>query len=311
MVNKLFLAAALRSKASRRTKWPDGQKEPMYVYILHFDTPLSHAQHYVGMTGNLKQRLSAHASGHAAALTQELCREGLPWSLGGLFQTTATNARRVEKNLKESKNTSRYCNLCNPDGPSPPCSLKFPLSELPFPSRSSELTATPKEERRITIHQGFELTDQNFAAAIQRKHKVELGFLNHSALYAASSSGKLLIAEVNNKPAGFVIYTRFDNRLKLTIHQCAVMDEYRLMGVAKSTVDCLSAMHPGYSIWCKVRKDLPANFFWESIGFKKKTTVTHKTSKQELNLYYREWKKCNTYSEEKTEGGGQASDGAN
>jgi predicted GIY-YIG superfamily endonuclease/ribosomal protein S18 acetylase RimI-like enzyme len=260
----------------------------MFVYILHFDTPLAHAQHYVGMTANLRQRLTAHASGHGSVLTNELFDRSLPWTLGGLFQTTPTNARRVEREMKESKNIGRYCDLCTPDHAAPPASKSYPLADVPFPKRSTEITPTENSQIRITIRQGFEQLDQLFAASIQRKHKVELGFLNYEALSTAATGGKLLIGEVNETPAGFLIYTRFIKSMTVTIHQCAVLDEFRMIGIGRHMLATLAAMNPGFSMWCKVRRDLPANYFWEAIGFKKKRTVVHKTSKKELNQYYKE-----------------------
>lgn len=260
----------------------------MFVYVLHFDTPLAHAQHYVGMTNNLRQRLTAHASGHGASITAELFDRSLPWTLTGLFQTTPTNARRVERQLKESKNISRYCDLCTPDHGSPPGSKSYPLTEVPYAKRSTEITPPTAAEVRVTIRQGFDSIDQMFAASIQKKHKVELGFLNFEALGTAASNGKLLIADVNETPAGFIIYTRFLRNLTVTVHQCAVLDEYRMIGIGKNLIAALAATNPGFSIWCKVRVDLPANFFWEAIGFKKKQTIKHRTSGNELNQYYKE-----------------------
>jgi predicted GIY-YIG superfamily endonuclease/predicted acetyltransferase len=264
----------------------------MFVYVLHFDTPLAHAQHYVGMTGNLARRLQAHASGHGSILTRELFDKSLPWVLGGLFQTTPTNARRVEKNLKESKQISRYCDICTPDHPAPPASKSYPLTEVTFPTRSTEIAIPKIGEVRVTIRQGFDQLDQLFASSIQRKHKVELGFLNFEALSTASGGGKLLVADVNETPAGFLIYTRFIRNTTVTVHQCAVLDEFRMIGVGRDLVSTLAAMNPGFSMWCKVRRDLPANYFWEAIGFKKKQTIVHKTSKQELNQYFKENPRC-------------------
>lgn len=260
----------------------------MFVYILHFDTPLAHAQHYVGMTGNLATRLQAHASGHGANITEELFNNSMPWVLGGLFQTTPTNARRVERDLKKSKNICRYCDICSPDHPAPPNSKSYPLADIPFPKRSTEIAIPKIGEIRVTVRQGYHELDQMFAASIQRKHKVELGFLNFEALNTASSGGKLLIADVNETPAGFIIYTRFINQMRVTVQQCAVLDQYRMIGVGRDLILALSAMNPGFNLWCKVRNDLPANYFWEAIGFKKHKTVMHKTSKQELNQYFKE-----------------------
>lgn len=264
----------------------------MFVYILHFDTPLSHAQHYVGMTGNLRQRLEAHASGNGARLTQVLKEDERAWTLAGLFQTTATNARRVEKELKESKNLTRYCDICNKDAPAPPGSKRYPLQHVNFPHRSTEIDPKQPAEFRVTIREARDPLDIEFARDIQRKHKVELGFLNDTALWTACNEQHMQICNVNERAVGFTIWTYHQSRREVTIHQCAVIDEARLQGCAKMMITALAHGNPTSSLWCKVRVDLPANYFWEAIGFKKVRTVEHKTSKQQLNQYFKDALQC-------------------
>lgn len=282
----------------------------MFVYILHFDTPLSHAQHYVGMTGNLKQRLAAHAAGSGARLTEVLKDNERPWTLAGLFQTTTTNARRVERELKESKNLARYCDICTPDAPAPPRSKRYPLTEVPFKHRSTDIDPQQHGDVTISVREARDQIDINFAREIQRFHKVELGFLNDTALWVACNEQHMYIASVSETPVAFLIWTNHLRTREVTIHQCATIDAQRLRGIAKAMVNGLAAMNPTSSIWCKVRVDLPANFFWEAIGFNKVRTVTHATSKQQLNQYYRAGILCTTKSSETTEDGGAESDGA-
>lgn len=260
----------------------------MFVYILHFDDPLAHAQHYVGMTGNLRTRLEAHATGNGARLTEVLRDGEKPWTLGGLFQTTATNARRVEKNLKDSKNTGRYCDVCNKDAPAPDGSKRYPLAEIPFKTRSTEIDPAAPAELRIRVREAHDQLDIDFARSLQRHHKVELGFLNDTALWIAANEQHFHLALMNNRAAGFIIWTYHDSRKEITIHQCCVDDAARLRGVGRHLIDALAHGNPTASLWCKVRNDLPANFFWEAIGFKKVRTVTHATSKQQLNQYHKE-----------------------
>lgn len=259
----------------------------MFVYILHFDDPLAHAQHYVGMTGNLRQRLEAHASGNGARLTEVLKDDSKPWTLGGLFQTTPTNARRVEKNLKDQHNTARYCDICNRDAPAPEGSKRYPLEEVPFSTRSTKLDREKPEEFRIVIREARDQFDIDFARGLQRKHKVELGFLNDTALWIAANEQHFHVATMNGKMAGFVIWTYHESRKEITIHQCCIDDTARLRYIGRDMINAIAASNPTSSIWCKVRFDLPANFFWEAIGFKKVKTITHKTSKQQLNQYFK------------------------
>lgn len=259
----------------------------MFVYILHFDDPLAHAQHYAGMTGNLRQRLEAHASGNGARLTEVLHNDQKPWTLGGLFQTTATNARRVEKELKESKNTARYCDICNKDAPAPPGSKRYPLEQVPFAKRSTEIDPAKPEETKIVIREARDALDIDFARSLQRVHKVELGFLNDTALWIAANEQHFHVATLNGKMCGFILWTYHESRREVTIHQCCVDDGARLRGVGRDMINALAHLNPTAALWCKVRVDLPANYFWEAIGFKKVRTVTHKTSKQDLNQYHK------------------------
>ena len=83
-----------------------------YVYVLHFDTPLHHAQHYIGSTTNLKERLIRHAKGQGARLTQVLVANGKGWKVGGLFQVEVGEERAAEREAKKSHNGGRYCSLC-------------------------------------------------------------------------------------------------------------------------------------------------------------------------------------------------------
>lgn len=259
----------------------------MFVYILHFDDPLSHAQHYVGMTGNLRQRLEAHAAGNGARLTEVLHDQNRAWTLAGLFQTTSTNARRVERELKESKNLSRYCDICNVDAPAPPGSKRYPLTEIPFSHRSTEINPEKPEKRRIQIREGRDQIDINFCASLQRTHKIELGFLNETALWTAANEQHMNIASYNMKPVAFAIWTYHHSQREVTIHQCCTHDATRLRGIGKALVQAIATSNPTSAVWCKVRVDLPANFFWEAIGFQKVRTVIHKTSKQQLNQYFK------------------------
>lgn len=259
----------------------------MFIYILHFDDPLAHAQHYVGMTGNLRQRLEAHASGTGARLTEVLRDSNKPWTLGGLFQTTATNARRVERELKESKNVARFCDICNKDAPAPPASKRYPLEQVPFPKRSTEIDTAGNSETRIVIREARDQFDIDFAKSIQRVHKVELGFLNDTALWIAANEQHMHVASLNGKLCGFLIWTYHESRREVTIHQCAVEDCARLRGIGRNMLDAIAYLNPTSSLSCKVRVDLPANYFWEAIGFAKVRTVTHTTSKQQLNQYFK------------------------
>ena len=84
------------------------------VYILHLDSPLAHARHYVGWARRLEQRIEHHHQGTGARLLQVCNERGISYRLATHFPGT----RRDERRLKNQKNTARYCPVCN-DNPYP------------------------------------------------------------------------------------------------------------------------------------------------------------------------------------------------
>lgn len=83
-----------------------------WVYILHFEEPLAHAKHYAGSTLDLRTRLTKHADGSAARLTEVLAELGRGWVLGGLYEATQETCRAIEVKMKCQKNGPRYCQIC-------------------------------------------------------------------------------------------------------------------------------------------------------------------------------------------------------
>jgi len=81
------------------------------VYLLHLDTPLRHAKHYVGFANDdLAARLERHACGQGARMLA-VCRErGITWRL----VRTWTGNRRFERQLKNRKEAPKLCPVCNP-----------------------------------------------------------------------------------------------------------------------------------------------------------------------------------------------------
>lgn len=87
----------------------------MWVYLIHFDNALAHAQHYTGSTPRLRGRLTDHAHGRGARLTAHLFRTNRDWRVSQLWQcqNTAT-ARQIEQTLKRRHNGRHHCPLCRP-----------------------------------------------------------------------------------------------------------------------------------------------------------------------------------------------------
>lgn len=90
----------------------------MTVYILHLDTPLHHARHYVGFSQNgrtLTARIEHHRNGTArCSFTNALHRVGITFTLARVFKGAD---RHYERSLKNTKNVSYYCPICNPKAP--------------------------------------------------------------------------------------------------------------------------------------------------------------------------------------------------
>ena len=82
----------------------------MTVYLLHFDQRLCHAQHYLGSTDNLENRLACHRKGNGARLMAVVTALGITWRLA----RTWPGDRTLERRLKRRKEGRRLCPICNP-----------------------------------------------------------------------------------------------------------------------------------------------------------------------------------------------------
>ena len=80
------------------------------IYILHFDKPLKHAKHYIGLADDLDARLKRHASGHGARLMAVINAAGITWQC----VRTWSGDRKLERKLKRLKATPRLCPICSP-----------------------------------------------------------------------------------------------------------------------------------------------------------------------------------------------------
>lgn len=78
------------------------------IYLLHFDSPLGHARHYLGWTENLEQRLESHRMGQGARLMLHLKRAGIGFRLARTWEGT----RNYERRLKNQGASTRHCPLC-------------------------------------------------------------------------------------------------------------------------------------------------------------------------------------------------------
>lgn len=86
-----------------------GQSPRGTVYLLCFDRPLAHAQHYLGWTENLEERLAAHAAGTGSALLAAARAAGITWTV---VRTWHNVTRRTERRLKHLGSAKRICPAC-------------------------------------------------------------------------------------------------------------------------------------------------------------------------------------------------------
>lgn len=83
------------------------------IYLLHFDRPLAHAQHYLGFTDDLETRLRLHANPNGSShhrLMQVIHEQGIGFVLARAW----SGDRTQERLLKQRKEGRRLCPICNP-----------------------------------------------------------------------------------------------------------------------------------------------------------------------------------------------------
>lgn len=89
---------------------------PGCVYILHFDEPLAHAQHYIGCSDDLPNRVADHANGLGARLTQVLQELGMHWTVAAIYTPKpheSLTLRTLERFAKSHKQARDYCPICS------------------------------------------------------------------------------------------------------------------------------------------------------------------------------------------------------
>lgn len=80
------------------------------VYLLHFDRPYKHAQHYVGYAEDLARRLAHHASGSGANLMKVIKEAGIGFTLARVWEGADRNK---ERQIKNAGGGTKYCPICN------------------------------------------------------------------------------------------------------------------------------------------------------------------------------------------------------
>jgi N-acetylglutamate synthase-like GNAT family acetyltransferase len=136
---------------------------------------------------------------------------------------------------------------------------------------TSSAFALPSPRVSISIRTGVE-SDIPFIDALQKKQVKNVGFMFQATLQGKIKLGHVLIAEEQNKiPVGYCIGNdRYFKRDDVgVIYQMNVVPEYQRSLVGASL---LKAMFERSAYGCKLfclwcAQDIPANKFWESLGF--------------------------------------------
>jgi len=82
----------------------------MTVYLIHFQTNLKHARHYVGFASQVEKRLAHHKDGSGARLLAVCNALGIEYDIVRMWEGMG---RDFERKLKRCKNAARYCPVCN------------------------------------------------------------------------------------------------------------------------------------------------------------------------------------------------------
>lgn len=261
-----------------------------YVYVLHFDTKLCHAAHYVGCTTEPFRRLRQHALGRGSNLCRVLRDRGINWELSGLYQCSLVEMRKLERQFKNSHDGSRYCELCEISPVRPPGTKPISIDAVPFP-RTSRSLAGMYEPLQLRVRLAEEGDDLGAVKRLMGLERHALGFIpvgdGPDGLNYAVRRGRVILAEIDLELVGFLVYTLSADELVLKIQQTVTLDPFRGSGVGRAMVEFAAGRHPKSVLSCWVRDDLAANGFWTAIGFERRSGKHHKTSGSWLNNYVR------------------------
>jgi predicted GIY-YIG superfamily endonuclease len=79
------------------------------VYLLHFNKPYYHAQHYIGYSDQLDKRITDHLCGMGARLIEVITIAGIEWRC----VRTWPGDRHLERKLKNWHNAALLCPACS------------------------------------------------------------------------------------------------------------------------------------------------------------------------------------------------------
>lgn len=79
-----------------------------FVYLIHFEHKLHHAQHYIGYTDNVEKRMKRHREGGGSKLISAITKAGIAWDLVRIW----VGDRALERRLKNQKKARCLCPVC-------------------------------------------------------------------------------------------------------------------------------------------------------------------------------------------------------
>lgn len=79
------------------------------VYLIHFDRPYRHAQHYIGWAKDLEKRIAQHRSGNGSKLMAAVVKKGITFEV---VRTWHNVDRHFERKLKNRRCAGQLCPLC-------------------------------------------------------------------------------------------------------------------------------------------------------------------------------------------------------
>lgn len=133
------------------------------------------------------------------------------------------------------------------------------------------------------------MNNLEFVRSLMKENSKALGFIPISAVRKACDENRLFIYSKNNERIGYLLFGPVRNGKNVTIWQICVDEKRRNMGFGKKLFDRLYklALETGArGIRLRCADDLPANYFWKSIGFKLIGTVLSKNKRRKINIYY-------------------------
>ena len=80
------------------------------VYLVHFARRFNSAQHYMGFSTNIPERVKAHRAGRGSPLVAAVTKRGIPWRV---VRTWKRKDGFFEQRLKRSYALKELCPVCS------------------------------------------------------------------------------------------------------------------------------------------------------------------------------------------------------